>query len=186
MIKTNMLTITLPTYFTLIRLLLIPGILAGMIMKAWLLATVLFVIASITDILDGYLARSLNQVSPLGTILDPLADKLMLIVVYGGLMMSSFIPFSIPLWFVLFVVFHELLMIGGSIYLALLKQKIEIAPTRLGKLIGVGQFLFIMWVLLCGFLQVQPQALFWGILMLVFISRLCVLIQYGTLAFKRI
>jgi cardiolipin synthase len=152
----------------------------------WSLATVLFIIASVSDVLDGFLARYLNQVSALGTLLDPLADKLMLIVIYIGLMLSSFIPFSFPVWFVSFVILHELLMVCGSLYWGLMKEKVVISPTRLGKLIGVGQFLFILWLLICGFLSVKPQGLYLGMLFLVVLSRLCVLIQYGIIAYKKV
>lgn len=180
MIQSNLFShITLATYFTLARLFLIPCILVSMLSQAWIAAMVFFVLASITDVIDGRLARSRNEVSKLGTILDPLADKLMLIVVYAGLVYSNFMPVKLPLWFLVLVIANEVILLSGAAYWALFKQHIPISPSRLGKLGGVGQFLFIVWALLCGFVGIAPTMLFYKMLLLIVIARVCVLIQYG-------
>ncbi len=171
--------ITLATYFTIARLFFIPCIMVSMLHNSWLAATIFFVLASITDVLDGMLARSRNEVSWLGTILDPLADKLMLVVVYAGLIYGNFIPVPLPLWFLWLVIANELILIGGAVYFSLVKQQIPISPSRLGKLVGLGQFLFIFWALLCGFVDLVPTALFYQVLMLLALARLVVLVQYG-------
>ena len=71
-------TITVATYFTLVRIACVPFIFLSIMNHAWIALTALFIIASITDVLDGFIARSFDQVSWLGTVLDPLADKLLL------------------------------------------------------------------------------------------------------------
>ena len=171
--------ITLATYFTIARLLFIPCIVVSMMYNNWVAATIFFVIASFTDVLDGMLARARNEVSWLGTILDPVADKLMLVVVYGGLIYGNFIPVPLPGWFLGFVIVNEIILISGTAYFSLIKQQIPISPSRLAKLVGVGQFLFIFWALLCGFVDLVPTALFYYVLILLALARLVVLVQYG-------
>ncbi|MBT4577751.1 CDP-alcohol phosphatidyltransferase family protein, partial [bacterium] len=78
--------ITIPTVLTVIRFILIPFVAQALLLQQWMYALLLFVIASVTDLLDGMLARWLNQSSWLGRILDPLADKLLIFVVYAVLL----------------------------------------------------------------------------------------------------
>lgn len=157
-----------------------------MLGKAWLMATVFFVLASITDMVDGMLARALNEVSWLGTVLDPLVDKLMLITVYAGLVYGSFIPVSIPAWFLVLVIVHESVVMLGAAYWSLFKQEIALSPSRLAKVLGFGQFLFILWTLLAGFMGTMSPLLFYQVLMLIAFARLCLLIQYGMQAYGKV
>lgn len=176
--------ITLATYVTILRLLFIPCIMISMFASYWFLATVFFVVASLTDVIDGMLARSRNEVSWLGSILDPLADKLMLIVVYAGLVYGHFIPFEVPQWFLILVIINEVILIGGAAYFSLIKQQLPISPSRLAKLVGVGQFLFIFWALLCGFVHSAPMTLFYLVVGLIAAARIVVLVQYGLRTLK--
>lgn len=177
--------ITLATYFTLLRLIFVPCIMISMLGGAWMLATLFFVLASVTDVIDGILARALNEVSWLGTLLDPIADKLMLITVYAGLVYGQFIPVKIPVWFLALVVVNELIVLIGAGYWSLIKQEIAISPSRLAKLLGLGQFLFILWALLSGFAGTISETLFYQVLLLIACARLCVLIQYGMRTYNR-
>ena len=176
--------ITLATYFTIARLIFIPCIMVSMFNNSWLAATIFFVLASVTDVIDGMLARSRNEVSWLGTILDPIADKLMLTVVYIGLVYGEFIPVPLPLWFLILVIVNEVVLISGAAYFSLFKQQIPISPSRLAKLVGFGQFLFIFWALVCGLVNSAPTVLFYQVLILLAAARLVVLIQYGLRTFK--
>lgn len=172
-------TITVATYFTLIRIACIPFIFLSIVNHSWIALTGLFIIASITDVIDGFIARSFDQVSWLGTVLDPLADKLLLVTIYAGLTFSNFIPIALPQWFLWFVVIHEALLILGAFYWSFIKHAIQINPSWLAKLVGVAQFLFISWVLLSGFVGTISETLFYQLLILLAIARLCVLIEYG-------
>jgi CDP-diacylglycerol--glycerol-3-phosphate 3-phosphatidyltransferase len=83
----------------------------------------------ITDLLDGYLARKLNQISELGKIIDPLADKLAV----GIVAILMFIKGLIPLWFIAFIILRDLLILGFGLYLKN-KKKIVLMSNYPGKI----------------------------------------------------
>lgn len=76
------------------------------------LAVALFVLAAVTDYLDGFFARRLNQISDLGKVLDPLADKVYVAVVVVQLLVMGILPF----WFVAVVLARDLLILAGGLY----------------------------------------------------------------------
>lgn len=178
--------ISLATYVTLLRLVLIPCLLVSMLYDAWLLATLFFVLASISDALDGMLARALNQVTWLGTLLDPLVDKLMLITIYAGLVYGSLMPVKIPQWFLILVLVHEILLMSGAAYWSLIKREIVIRPSRFAKVLGFGQFLFIVWILMGGLGGTVPECLFYELLLLIASARICLLIQYAVFTYRQV
>jgi CDP-diacylglycerol--glycerol-3-phosphate 3-phosphatidyltransferase len=109
-LSTTLSTITLPTWVTLSRLIAVP-IIFGLFswqdneLTRWIALTV-FVIAAITDWLDGYLARKLNQITELGKFLDPLVDKVLTIAVF-----LLFIELGqVPAWAVFLMITRELLI----------------------------------------------------------------------------
>ena len=78
-----------------------------------MLAIGLFVLAAVTDMLDGYLARRLHEISDLGKILDPLADKIFV----GAIVVQLLLRHELPLWFVAIVLGRDLLILLGGIYI---------------------------------------------------------------------
>jgi cardiolipin synthase len=170
--------ITFSTLLTFIRFLLIPFIVIAMIYQAWHIAFTLFVTAAITDVLDGWFARWFNERTFLGAALDPLADKLLILAVFTTLAFVQSPLFAIPRWFVLIVLFKELLQIGGACLIYYRKGHLTIAPTRLGKATMLAQTLFISWLFSCYFFRWVPiktyVAMLAGVLSLVLLS----LIQY--------
>ncbi len=113
---------------TLLRILLIPVFLYFLLNGQFAVAGVLFIIASLTDFLDGYLARKLDLITKLGKLMDPLADKL--------LVLSAFIGFveigMIPSWIVILITSRELIV---SIFRAVAASEgIVIAASWWGKL----------------------------------------------------
>jgi len=95
----------------------------------FLLSSVILIIIWITDLLDGYLARSRNEISELGKIIDPVADKfaifmISLILVFKGI---------IPGWFFIIVILRDLLILGGGLYLRY-KKHIVLQSNKMGKL----------------------------------------------------
>ncbi|MDD4933050.1 MAG: CDP-alcohol phosphatidyltransferase family protein [Methylacidiphilaceae bacterium] len=95
---------------------------------------VLFLAAALSDALDGFIARHWHQQSPLGRILDPLADKLLLLV---SLLCLTTLPTRqsapLPFWFLVLVLIRDVFLLGGIGFLRLLKRQVPIHPHWTGK-----------------------------------------------------
>lgn len=148
--------ITIPTLFTLSRILLVPVIIGSMVMGCWGAAFFFFVFACLTDVIDGLLARFLNEKTFLGACLDPIADKLLLISCFFTLAFVSTPLFSIPRWFVLFVVSKEVIQIAGASVIYYVRGHLNVQPTLLGKMTTFIQMIFIMWLFACYFFCWMP------------------------------
>ena len=116
-------------------------------------AIFVFLVAAVSDGLDGYVARRYNQRSALGVILDPIADK--------GLLLSGVITLSIsnwsqsdpeygkfPAWFPVLVITRDAVILVGSAVLHLLNGKVQVRPSWTGKVATVCQMCAIAWVML--------------------------------------
>jgi CDP-diacylglycerol--glycerol-3-phosphate 3-phosphatidyltransferase/cardiolipin synthase len=95
-------------------------------------AVVTFAIAALSDAVDGWVARRFNQKSRLGSILDPLADKLLLLSGVIVVCLSEW-PVRLPLWFVIIVFSREVLSIAGAFLIDHVAGKVEIHPHWTGK-----------------------------------------------------
>jgi CDP-diacylglycerol--glycerol-3-phosphate 3-phosphatidyltransferase len=150
---------------TIVRILLIPAFVTmaiyyGQSVKAgepleWqrFAAIIIFLVAAASDGLDGYVARRYNQRSSLGVILDPIADK--------GLLLSGIITLSIsnwshanpaagqfPIWFPVLVITRDAVILVGSAVLHLLNGKVKVRTSWTGKVATVLQMAAIAWVML--------------------------------------
>lgn len=96
-----------PNYLTIFRLILVPIIFASILFEKYIYAFVLFLIANLTDVLDGRIARKYNLITEWGKLMDPLADKLNQISTISGLVIKGIIPF----WILLVLTAKELVMI---------------------------------------------------------------------------
>jgi len=116
-------------------------------------AIAIFLVAAVSDGLDGYVARRYNQRSSLGVILDPIADK--------GLLLSGIITLSIsnwsdvdpdygrfPAWFPVLVISRDAVILVGAAVLYLLNGKVQVRPRWSGKVATVCQMIAIAWVML--------------------------------------
>jgi len=114
-----------------------------------LLAILSFAITAILDGVDGYIARRYNQKSELGAILDPLADKLLLV---SGIVLLSFNNAprlgQIPLWLTGTVIGRDLLLLTGIAVIRLTIGKVVVRTRFLGKIATVLQMVVVLWVLL--------------------------------------
>ena len=120
----------LPNLITLGRLLTVPITVYLMMQSAYLAAFILFLLAGASDALDGYLAKRNNQTTELGAILDPLADKALLVGVYVTLGLQG----NLPNWLVVLVVFRDVLIIGGVIVLFLVRLEVRMRPLIISKI----------------------------------------------------
>jgi cardiolipin synthase (CMP-forming) len=119
----------IPNSLTILRILLIPVYIGFMTYGSYGFALLTLLIAGLTDAIDGHLARKLNQRTRLGTILDPLADKLLLT--------SSFISLAmlhlVPSWLVILVVSRDLMLLLGTVVAHVTNTPINVTPTFWGK-----------------------------------------------------
>ena len=113
------------------------------------LAVLCFAVAAILDGVDGYVARRYNQRSELGAILDPLADKLLLV---SAIVVLSFDhrPYlqSVPLWLTGTIIGRDILVLIGLIVLQMTVGKVTVRPRILGKIATVLQMIVVLWILL--------------------------------------
>src|SRR5215467_7647447 len=141
---------------TILRILLIPFFVVEVLYYGKtghelhrVLALVCFAVAAICDGVDGYIARHYNQRSELGGILDPLADKLLLV---SGIVVLSFDqrPYlqSVPLWLTGTIIGRDILLLAGLIVIQMIVGKVKVKPRILGKVATVFQMVIVLWILL--------------------------------------
>lgn len=141
---------------TILRILLIPFFVMAVIYygktgnEGYRLAAILcFAVASICDGVDGYIARHYHQWSELGTILDPLADKLLLV---SGVVLLSFDHGpqlgQIPFWLSGTIIGRDVILLIGLGVIHLTVGKVKVRPRLLGKIATVLQMVAILWILL--------------------------------------
>lgn len=159
--------ITFPTIITLVRIFLVPCIVSAMLFGAWGVAYVFFIIASVSDMLDGAIARIFKQKTFLGACLDPLADKLLVVSCFATLACTDSLPFHVPFWFVGLVLFRELVLIIGFFYVFTSKEGVDVRPTYLGKVTAASQMLFIAWLFTCYFYGWAPEHLYYSVLLVI-------------------
>lgn len=139
----------LPNSLTVFRILLIPFFLGFIIYGHYGAAFLALMMAGITDILDGVIARMANQRTKLGAHLDPLADKLLLT--------SAFVTLSIlqlvPIWVAIIVLSRDLTIVTGTLLLYWTQTPMEVAPTVLGKGSTLAQLLYLALVLVLLYLH---------------------------------
>lgn len=134
----------LPNILTLTRILLLPFFVATLIYNQYRYALIIFIAASVTDILDGFIARITGQITDFGKILDPVADKFFLVTSF--ILMSSI--GMIPKWLAIIVISKDLIVVTGSVILYFVTHKLNIEPSILGKASSASQFFLVGLVLL--------------------------------------
>lgn len=150
---------TFATQITLVRIFLIPvfvlcavyygrSVEEGAAVEAWRYAAIgAFLLASVSDAFDGWVARRFNQMSRLGAVLDPLADK--------GLLLSAIITLSVspwnyalPLWFPVLVIARDVVIVTGCVVVRFVTDDLEVRPSWTGKAATALQMVAVAWVML--------------------------------------
>ena len=132
--------VTVPNLLTVFRMVLIPVFVSLLFYQRFILALAIFVLAGVTDGLDGLLARRFNQKSQLGTILDPIADKLMLVTSFVVLSMRSVFPqplpshLPVPFWVTVAVISRDVFILVGAAAINIVTGFRGFRPSLLGKI----------------------------------------------------
>ena len=133
----------IPNLITGLRILLVPPIVLLLIADRFGAALVLFILAGVSDVVDGFLARAFNSKSRLGGWLDPIADKSLQISVYLTLAWLGLIP----AWLMVAVILRDLVIVtGGAIYYFRI-ERVDAEPSWLSKINTLFQILLVMLVL---------------------------------------
>ena len=121
-----------------------------------------FAVAAICDGVDGYIARRYNQYSELGAILDPLADKLLLV---SGVVLLSFdhgpLIGQMPLWLPVTIIGRDLLLLLGLVVIQITVGKVKVRPRFVGKVATVLQMASVLWLLLKWYPGWDARWFFW-------------------------
>lgn len=131
--------ITVPNLLTVFRMVLIPVFVSLLFYRRFSFALGVFVLAGVTDGLDGLFARRFNQKSQLGTILDPIADKLMLVTAFVVLSMRSIFPqplpshLPVPFWVTVAVISRDVFILVGAAAINIVTGFRGFRPSFLGK-----------------------------------------------------
>ena len=176
---------TIPNVLTILRIILIPVFVVLFFKGHKMAALAVFCAASLTDMLDGYLARKLNQITDFGKLFDPLADKLMVLTA----MICQTFWGPLPLIAVLIVAAKELMMVLGGVFM--LSKGVVVYSNYYGKAAQVG---FIASLILSFFHDrfVEGNVMLWGMtpdIILLWITvalAIIAMIVYATGAVKQI
>ena len=138
--------LNVPNTLTILRMLLVPGIVAALLRESYGIALGIFLFAGASDGLDGFIARRFNQCTPLGALLDPLADKLL--VVSSALVLGWL--GRIPWWLAAAITGRDLVIVAGAVVYYTRVGQLEMEPSRLSKLNTFLQIGLILVVLADG------------------------------------
>lgn len=160
-----------PNRISLARLLLVgPFVVLLIYQHAWpwarRAALGIFIVMAISDYVDGMLARASGAITRLGAILDPLADKALVISAFILLSTASVGAggFCLPRWVAVAVVAKDLWVIAGTLVVYLVTDRLRVRPTVAGKLSTVVQLVVVGYTLAAADIElVSPAAAFWGV-----------------------
>jgi cardiolipin synthase (CMP-forming) len=165
----------LANWLTILRILLIPVFVTLLVYRRAGEALLVFCLASLTDLLDGYIARSRGSQSRLGAFLDPLADKLLLTSAFVTLTYLKVIPF----WLTAVVVSRDLILSVGVLVIHVAGGTVHPAPTWIGKTSTACQMVAVLSAMLFFFFRVPtfPRFFAWVAAIFTIVSGLQYLVQ---------
>ena len=152
----------IPNFITLLRIIIVPVIVILLIQGSFLKALIVFIIAGLSDALDGFLARVLKQQTVLGAYLDPIADK--------ALLASSFVTLAvlhiIPSWLAVIVISRDFIILLGISVLSIMSITVEIRPAFISKVTTALQLITVLLALSFKCLPwaidgIWPLVLYW-------------------------
>jgi cardiolipin synthase (CMP-forming) len=129
---------TIPNLITIARLIMVPIVIVMIMQQRWAAAFILFVVAGVSDGIDGFIARHFDMKSELGAYIDPLADKSLLVSIYGALAVVG----AIPSWLAIVVVSRDAMIVSAVLLSWVMSRPVEIKPIILSKLNTAAQIGF--------------------------------------------
>jgi cardiolipin synthase len=134
----------IPNFLSLLRIILVPVIVIFLIQGSYAKVLIIFVIAGLTDALDGAVARLLNKQTKLGSFLDPLADKILLSTSFISLAIFGLIPS----WLAVIVISRDFIILLGLVILSMMSVTYEIKPVFVSKVTTTLQIATVFFALL--------------------------------------
>jgi cardiolipin synthase len=154
----------LPNIICVLRILLVWPIAVALADREYLVALALFILAGLSDGIDGYLAKRFNWTSDLGKFLDPLADKLLLVTVFVEAAWLGLAPW----WLTSAVVARDVLIVLGAVVFRLWFGPLHGRPTVSSKINTAMQLLYVMVVLVHAAMNFPPREILDAIAVVVF------------------
>jgi cardiolipin synthase len=133
----------LPNFITIGRLVLTPAAIDMIVTENWPAAFGVFALAGASDALDGWLAKTFDLRSELGALLDPAADKALIVSIYATLALVG----VLPAWLALLVVSRDVMIIGAVAVSWLLQRPVDLSPLPVSKATTAAQLLLAALVL---------------------------------------
>jgi cardiolipin synthase len=143
--------VNIPNLLTLARILLVPVVVWAIAQGQMGIALAAFVVAGITDAVDGYIAKRFGQQTELGAYLDPLADKTLIVSIYVSLAIFGFIPH----WVAILVVSRDIMIVGAVLLSTLVEKPLTIQPLMVSKANTAAQIVFAALVLAAKGLRID-------------------------------
>ncbi|MCJ8499352.1 CDP-alcohol phosphatidyltransferase family protein [Desulfatitalea alkaliphila] len=153
--------ISIPNILTLVRILLTPVFIILLLRHLYWQALAVFVVAGVSDALDGFIARYFNQRTTLGAYLDPVADKLLLASAYISLAVLE----VLPAWVTVIVIARDVIISLGIAILTLTQKTYEVRPTIISKCTTAAQLVLVI-VALCDPARIHLTILYLPLLWL--------------------
>ena len=158
--------LNVPNSITLIRLGLVPAMAYYLADEAYEIALPIFLVAALSDLADGYIARKFKLVSTFGATLDPIADKLSMLVATVLLAWQTLLP----LWLAVAIVARDIIIVVGAVAFILVRGRLDIAPTRLSKINTFIEFAVLLLVMVSAAGWIETGAWMPIVFVIVFIT----------------
>ena len=152
---------TVANQLTMLRMALVPAFVLLTLGREFTWALVVFAVAGVTDALDGYVARHSGQMTRLGAMLDPIADKLLTGTAYVVLTWGGVASCPLPVWVTVTLLFRDAMLVVGVLVVNLTVGPVEFPPSRLGKLSTALNVATGAAVLAANAVGECPRALLW-------------------------
>ncbi len=146
---------TIPNLITVFRLILVPVVIVMIMQGRWPAAFILFVVAGVSDAIDGFIARRFDMRSEFGAYIDPLADKALLVSIYVTLAIVG----TLPSWLAIVVVSRDLMIVAAVLLSWVMARPVKIRPLMVSKLNTAAQIGFAALVLSTNAFGVDASAI---------------------------